>query len=155
MHPLQCRPAGRHCYGCIVPQAVTQSSAPEEGRDHRPKHVELIGIINKPLLLQLVGVYIIYDRVCNAEGFGLLLAKVCDPIAALTLCKQNHPLKLSAHISRTAVLCLIRDVVLKRAKMDLETILVSHSCEQVESEYGNDKEELWFVDGISSGAGHK
>ena len=38
----------------------TQSSAPEDGRDHRPKHVELTGIINKPLLLHLVGVYIIY-----------------------------------------------------------------------------------------------
>ena len=37
----------------------TQSSAPEDGRDHRPKHVELIGIINKSLLLHLVGVYII------------------------------------------------------------------------------------------------
>jgi len=38
----------------------TQSSAPEDERDHRPKHVELIGIINKPLLLHLVGVYIMY-----------------------------------------------------------------------------------------------
>ena len=38
----------------------TQSSAPEDGRDQRPKHVELIGIINKSLLLHLVGVYIIY-----------------------------------------------------------------------------------------------
>ena len=38
----------------------TQSSAPEDGRDQRPKNVELIGIINKPLLLHLVGVYIIY-----------------------------------------------------------------------------------------------
>ena len=38
----------------------TQSSAPEDGRDYRPKHVELIGIINKPLLLHLVDVYIIY-----------------------------------------------------------------------------------------------
>ena len=34
----------------------TQSSAPEDGQDHHPKHVELIGIINKPLLLHLVGV---------------------------------------------------------------------------------------------------
>ena len=33
----------------------TQSSAPEDRRNHRPKHVELIGIINKPLLLHLVG----------------------------------------------------------------------------------------------------
>jgi len=37
----------------------TQSSAPEDGRDQHPKRVELIGIINKPLLLRLVGVYII------------------------------------------------------------------------------------------------
>jgi hypothetical protein len=33
----------------------TQTSAPEGGRDQRPKHVERIGIINKPLLLHLVG----------------------------------------------------------------------------------------------------
>jgi len=39
----------------------TQPSAPEDGRDHRTKHVELIGIINKPLLFILVGVYIIYN----------------------------------------------------------------------------------------------
>ena len=38
----------------------TQSSAPEDGRDQRPKYVELIGIINKLLLLQQVGVYIIF-----------------------------------------------------------------------------------------------
>jgi hypothetical protein len=34
----------------------TQSSSPEDMRDQRPKHVELIGIINK----HLVGVYNIY-----------------------------------------------------------------------------------------------
>ena len=39
----------------------TQSSAPEDGRDQHPKHVELIGIINKPLLLHLVGVYVNYE----------------------------------------------------------------------------------------------
>ena len=33
----------------------TQSSAPEDGQNNCPKHVELIGIINKPLLLHLVG----------------------------------------------------------------------------------------------------
>ena len=38
----------------------THSSVPEDGRDRRPKHVELIGIINKPLFLHVVGVYIIY-----------------------------------------------------------------------------------------------
>jgi hypothetical protein len=38
----------------------TQSSAPEDGRVQLPKHIELIGFINKPLLLRLVGVYITY-----------------------------------------------------------------------------------------------
>ena len=33
----------------------TQSSAPEDGQNNFPKHVELTGIINKPLLLHLVG----------------------------------------------------------------------------------------------------
>ena len=33
----------------------TQSSAPEEGQNNCPKHVELTGIIRKPLLLHLVG----------------------------------------------------------------------------------------------------
>ena len=37
----------------------TQSSALEDGRDERPKHVKLILIINKLLLLHVVGVYII------------------------------------------------------------------------------------------------
>ena len=59
--PTMLPPVGRPHRGCIIPQAVTQSSAPEDGRDHLPKHVELIGIINKPLLLHLVGgVYITY-----------------------------------------------------------------------------------------------
>jgi hypothetical protein len=34
---------------------VTQSSAPEDGRNYRPTHVELIEITNKLLLLRLVG----------------------------------------------------------------------------------------------------
>jgi len=38
----------------------TQSFASEDGCDHRPKHVELIGIVNKPLVLHPFGVYIIY-----------------------------------------------------------------------------------------------
>jgi hypothetical protein len=41
---------GWHCNGCIIPQAVNTSSATEDGRNHRPKHVALIEIINKPLL---------------------------------------------------------------------------------------------------------
>ena len=41
----------------------TQSSAPEDGQKNCPKHVELTGIINKPLLLHLVGcLYYINDQ---------------------------------------------------------------------------------------------
>ena len=49
----------------------TQSSAPEDGRDHRPKHVELIGIINKPLLLHLVGAYIIYVNDAQSKKYQI------------------------------------------------------------------------------------
>ena len=39
----------------------TQSSAPEDGQSNCPKNVELTGIINKPLLLHLVGcIYYLY-----------------------------------------------------------------------------------------------
>jgi hypothetical protein len=41
---------GRQHRGCVVPQA-----APEDGQNNCPKHVELTGIINKPLLFHLVG----------------------------------------------------------------------------------------------------
>ena len=49
-------PAGhrRQHRGCIIPQAVTRSSAPEDGQNNCPKHVELTGIVNKSLLLHLV-----------------------------------------------------------------------------------------------------
>ena len=50
----------------------TQSNAPEDGRNQRPKYVELIGIINKPLLLHLVGVYIIYSLRSCLHAYILL-----------------------------------------------------------------------------------
>ena len=40
---------------CIIPQAVNRTCAPEDGQNYRPKYVELIEIINKPLLLHIVG----------------------------------------------------------------------------------------------------
>ena len=62
IHPLV--PAtGRQHRGCVIPQAVnTESSAPEDGENNCPEHVELTGIINKPLLLHLVGcLYYLYQ----------------------------------------------------------------------------------------------
>ena len=87
MHPRCCRPVSwkRRKSASRIPATATswvhyttscntQSSAPEDGRDHRPKHVEMIGIINKPLLLHLVGVYIMHrymflvsDMRCQVE----------------------------------------------------------------------------------------
>jgi len=32
-------------------EEVTQSSAPEDGRNYRPKHVELIDIVNKVIIV--------------------------------------------------------------------------------------------------------
>ena len=41
----------------------TQSRAPEDGQNSCPKHVGLIGIINKLILLNLVGcLYYLYQR---------------------------------------------------------------------------------------------
>ena len=41
-----------------------QSIAPEDGKNNCPKHVELTGIINKPLLLHLVGcLYYLYSNI--------------------------------------------------------------------------------------------
>ena len=39
----------------------TQCSAPEDGRNYRPKLVDLIGITNKALLLHLVGCLYYHD----------------------------------------------------------------------------------------------
>ena len=39
----------------ILPIFGTQSSVLEDGQNNCPKHVELTGIINKPLLLHPVG----------------------------------------------------------------------------------------------------
>ena len=74
MHPLQCGPviwkrssfASRlpagNVGGALYHKTQTQSSAPEDGRNHRPKRVDLIGNINKPLLLHLVGcLYYLYQ----------------------------------------------------------------------------------------------
>ena len=61
---------------------LTQSSAPEDGRNYRPKQVELIEIINKPLLLHLVG-YLYYWQM----GFNLVFKRLSTskPLAALSI----------------------------------------------------------------------
>ena len=64
MQPRCCRPvAGRQIRGgCIIPQAVTHILVLlKMGKIIFPKYIELTGIINKPLLLNLVGcLYYLY-----------------------------------------------------------------------------------------------
>ena len=45
---------------CIIPQ----SSAPEDGRNYRPKHVELIEIINKSLFVASSWLFILLELSC-------------------------------------------------------------------------------------------
>ena len=56
------------CYSLWVHYTTscnTQSSAPEDGQNNCPKHVELTGIINKSLLLYLIGcLYYLYFIIC-------------------------------------------------------------------------------------------
>jgi hypothetical protein len=42
--------------------SIAQSNAPEDGQNNCPKHVELNGIINKQLLLHLVGCVLCYRQ---------------------------------------------------------------------------------------------
>ena len=59
MHPRCCRPATSWVH--YTTSCNTQSNAPEDGKNNCPKHVELTGIINKPLLLHQVGcLYYLY-----------------------------------------------------------------------------------------------
>jgi len=43
-------PAGR-IVGALYHKMQTQSSGPDDGRNYRPKHVELIEIINKIIIV--------------------------------------------------------------------------------------------------------
>ena len=64
MHPRCCRPVDGNIVGVLyhTTSCNTQSSAPEVGQNNCPKHIELTGIINKPLLLHLVGcLYYLYQ----------------------------------------------------------------------------------------------
>ena len=68
MHPRCCLPVtGWQHRGCIIPQAVTQSSVPEDEQNNCPTHVELTGIINKPLLLHLVGCLYYLNQWCTVK----------------------------------------------------------------------------------------
>ena len=88
MHRRCCRPPTSSAH--YTTNCNTQSSAPEDGRNYRPKHVELIGIINKPLLLYLV-CCLYYEH--NNISFTLYATFVC--------CVILTPFTLSVTLSCT------------------------------------------------------
>ena len=62
--PTMLPAGGRPATSCVhyTTSCNRQSNAPENGQNNCPKHVELTGIINKPLLLYLVGcLYYLYQ----------------------------------------------------------------------------------------------
>ena len=62
MHPRCCRPVAGNIVGTLYHKLNTQSSVLEDGQNNCPKHVDLTGIINKPLFLRLVGcLYYLYQ----------------------------------------------------------------------------------------------
>ena len=73
MHRQCCRLVSRQHCRCIIPQAVHTVCAPEDGRNYRPKPVELIGIINKSLLLHLVGC--LYYCISDARSYKYQIFK--------------------------------------------------------------------------------
>ena len=66
----------------------TQSSVPVDGRNYRPKRVELIGIINKPLLLYLVGCLYYLYQLCTVKQ----TSNVYTCISWLYYTSSNTPL---------------------------------------------------------------
>ena len=83
MHGLRCLwPATSRVHYTRTTSCNTQSSAPADGCDQRPKHVKLIGIINKLLLLHLVGVVIIYINYKRIKQISNYFMK-CRPVSLL------------------------------------------------------------------------
>ena len=65
---LRFQATGRQHRGCIIPQAVTHGLVLlKMGRIIARKHVELNGIINKPLLLHLVGCLYYLHQWCTVK----------------------------------------------------------------------------------------
>jgi len=92
----------------------TQSSAPEDAWDQRPKHAELIGTINKPLLLHRVGVYIIYINDARPNKCQIYISHSTLTVRTLDvyLVYVRKDRQVIEH-----VLCPKSDVLLKHTKV--------------------------------------
>ena len=124
---------------CIIPHALyhklkTQSSAPKDGRNYRPKHVELIEIINKLLLLHLVGC--LYHCISDArshkhqiyktenpsptfsfapESVGVIFGNCVDVIVEVTRRRGRRRKKLLVDLKDRRGYCQLKEEALDRA----------------------------------------
>ena len=61
------------CYSLYFTTSCNlQPSAPEDGQNNSPKHVKLPGIINKTLLLHLVGCLFMYMNVARSSKYQIM-----------------------------------------------------------------------------------
>ena len=95
----------------------TQSSAPDDGQNNCPKHVELTGIINKPLLLHLVGcLYYLYQW-CTVKQIPYneiyLLIKYIKSVLwrvakCLSYIEEARCLKVKSHVTFTITAFILK-----------------------------------------------
>jgi hypothetical protein len=79
----------------------TQSIAPEDGQNNCPKHVQLIGIINKPLLLHLVSLYYLYQW-CTVKKISNLINKRLDSTGETCYKQRTTTIPSTVHFRKTA-----------------------------------------------------
>ena len=82
------------------------SSAPEDGQNYRPKHVELIEIISKPLLLHLVDC--LFCCISDARSHE---HKICPNVLTSVKIRQSYRL---LHEDLNVLLCVAKHCSRKR-----------------------------------------
>jgi len=85
----------------------TQSNAPEDGQNNCPKHDELIGIINKPLLLHLVGCLYYYDHLHSLLLFIKIQCECFWSYVDVNLEETNWCVLLCCSLRFLEILCPI------------------------------------------------
>jgi len=107
-------PAGnRPATSCVryTTSCNTQTSAPEDGQNNCPKHLQPTGIINKPLLLHLVGcLYYLYHTVKQISDNEIyLLVKYTKSVLwrvaeFLSYIEDAHCLKVNIWMTQEALI---------------------------------------------------
>ena len=111
MHPRRCQSATSWVH--YTTSCNTHSNAPEDEQNNCPKHVELIGIINQPLLLHLV-VCLHYLRPTNFRRHrtiysrhGSLASGTCSNLTyAITVGIHQIRFCSAVYYSKSSVFCL-------------------------------------------------